>query len=770
MITFSKLGKHGNLGNQLFEIASTIGIAVSNGVEYKFPKWHHSKSFKIKLPMLTAQEAGRPFMLVNEPHFHYSEITIDAGRDIDLLGWLQSEKYWLHCENQVLKYFQFTNGLITKVKSFMGVFDSGLPVCAIGVRRGDYVGNQNYEQLDMNYYLGGALKIVEQCGPVQFLVFSDDITWCRKNFPETIMNCGVLYTPYQTAIEQMAQMSCCDHFVIANSTFSWWGAYLGEKRTGGKSVVIAPARWNAGALLQTADDKDLVPARWIKYDVYQEARKEFAVVEVDNKYDLRDVTFTIPVKRDSADRAQNLELCIDFLQYYFHTNIIVGEMDESMQLSHMEKKCDYRFWKINKLFRRTWMLNQMAREAQTPIVANWDCDVFADPKQIAESVERIRSGELEGCYPYDGRNFRAPRERMYQQFRATLAITDFKTIPYPKYQHTVTSYGNAVIWNKAKFFEGGAENENFEDYGPEDYERWYRFNTLGYRVGRVKGPIFHMDHDEEKNGSKGHEKHKFNHEEYERLKRMSKLDMQREVQPWKWRKMERISSLNDGSVSAELSSEHPLRRLLKPDKIFCINLKSRPDKLKHAMGELERVGLYCVTKYEAIDGYALQLKSNVRQLSPGMLGCYQTHQRIIRSALENGFERIVILEDDIELIPGFNEFMNVALPQIPEDWEFIYLGAKEYGGPMDFVRQVNEFWVIPKAVWGTQAYAIRGRSAMMKILNHLELMKMQLDNQYCQEVLPNSGVKYYMIFPSAVGQWQHLSSDVQVENFELKFG
>jgi hypothetical protein len=84
-------------------------------------------------------------------------------------------------------------------------------------------------------------------------------------------------------IEQLALMSLCDHFIISNSTFSWWGAYLGEKE---HSKIIHPAYHFAGKLLQTSNAKDYYPERWINFD------------HVGKRIDLSDVTFTVPVSYD----------------------------------------------------------------------------------------------------------------------------------------------------------------------------------------------------------------------------------------------------------------------------------------------------------------------------------------------------------------------------------------------------------------------------------------------------------------------------------------
>lgn len=753
MISFSKLGKHGNLGNQLWQIASTIGIARKHGVQAVFPHWAPSANFKNKIPQ---QKSVKYDMQVDEPHYHYADMVLDVGKDVDLLGWLQSEKYFN--PDDVAPYFEFTDKVIDRCMILdEQAFAGKVPVCAISIRRGDYIGNPNYYPLDMLYYAGAAMKVKEKVGDVNFLIFSDDLDWCMENVIkyDPFRDGKIFFTKTKTAIDQLACMSLCDHFVIANSSFSWWGAWLGE-RNNKNCMVIAPAKWNDGPLLAIADDKDVVPDRWHRW------LPEKIVVKRTGRYDLKDVTFTIPIKLDHTDRRENLELCIRYLQNYFDTTIVVGEMDDQPRFEYLHNKVEYRFFKRKQLFERTWILNELCKEAQTPIVANWDADVFMQPEQVVECVERLRKGEADGCYPYDGRFFHASRKEYYKQLSETLDTEIFRNKPFSKNDHTVTSYGGCVMWNKEKFIAGGMENEHMVDYGPEDFERYHRFRKLGFKIGRVTGPLFHIDHALSRNGSQGHARYDQNHQEYDRLMKLTTHELRKEVNGWAWHK-------NIVKMKPMQGNDHCIWQTIKPDMVYLINLKNRTDKLEHARTELKSAGISPVYEYEAVDGYGLQLKSSMRALSPGMVGCYQSHQNILKQAIESGLNTIVVFEDDLQFVAGANDLMQLAFRNIPEDWQFAYIGSYEYGGITDYRKKVNDFWCIPKSVWGTHGYMIRGRDAIIKVANLLQEVKMQLDNQLSQIVLPASGLKYYSALPSIVDQWLHESSDVQVANPELKF-
>ncbi len=735
MFSFSRLGVHGNLGNQLFEIASVIGLAEKHGVNYIFPEWQYAKYFREQIPQ--AKDISFDIR-VDEPHYHYADWILDTGRRVDILGWLQTEKYWLHCEDKVRSTFKFEEKFYKSLKNkYKSLFKK--ETVAISVRRGDYVNNENYHQLGLDYYLGAAAMFPD----ANILVFSDDFEYCRHNLPESFH----LMTG-NGAIEQLALGSMCDHFIIANSSFSWWMAYLGEKN---KSKVIAPAFWNAGPLLKHSDDKDVVPARWIRYNP--------ALKTPEQKIDLMDVTFTIPIKYDHEDRKQNLQLNIDYLRNYFNTNIIVGESDNIPRFNGLVGDCQYVFFPIGKSFHRTQMLNEMAKMAKTEIVVNWDCDVFINPIQIFLAAERIRSGEASGVYPYDGRFFRCKREIFYDEFRKSLSMDVFRGKSFPESQWKILSYGGAVMWNKKDFIKGGMENEFMIHYGPEDFERYDRFKKLGFNVERIKGPLFHMDHFTGNNGSNGHKHMKLNEEEYKKIRAMNAEKLRAYVETWPWTK-----NVQPAPIIKDKKRPAPCPLItLNFDRIYCLNLARREDRKQYAQMQLSEIGLHDVHFFPAVDGKEQKLMHWDQRITPGMIGCYESHKLMLKDALDNNFETICVFEDDIKPIDGFNLFLDRALPMIPNDWEFAYLGCTEYGGLESYKKKINNFWVIPKCAWGTQGYMIRGRKAIQRIYDLIcKPQERQIDEELANHTLPESGLKYYAIFPSVVEQaYEEMGSDVQ---------
>lgn len=735
MFIFSKLGKYGRLGNQLFQIAATIGLAKKHGVDYGFPEWEYSKYFQNTLP---GYPGGLEAEKVVEPNFNYTDIILDQGRDIDLAGYFQSEKYFDSVKRYIKDQFSFDQYIYPDLFLKNKIKDSITRICAIHVRRGDYVGHPDYFQIPLQYYINAIKHIPEG---TLFYVFSDDIDWCKKNFK--IPNTDFIFIEGNSEIMDFALMKTFDHFIIANSSFSWWAAWLSENN---QSVIIAPDRWFSDKFREKNPEHDIVPARWKK--VSSEYQKE----------DLRDVTFTIPVRCEHDDRKNNLELVVCFLQKYFHTNIIIAEQDLTPKLQFMSKFCQYRFFQSGKReFERTKLLNTMAHMAQTPIIVNYDTDVLFDPEQIIAAVKNIRSGEVDGCYPYDGRFVRIDRKN-FTELQKTISIEPLINIPIKEHEREQVSYGGAIFWDKESFLQGGMENQNMVSYGPEDYERYDRFTKLGYKVGRVPGVLYHINHFVGPNSSGSNPFFKHNTSEWEKIKSFSPDELKKYVAGWTWSK--------DTEPAAETIFK-PVHRFndLEFDKIYCVNLERRPDRKQHAIEQFQKAGITGYDFFKAIDGKAEGFQ-NKGDINPGMIGCFLSHKRILKEALDNNYNMIAVFEDDLLIMPGFQQFMKIALPVIPPDWQFVFLGCQEHSGFGSHKEQVNNFWVVPNCAWGTQAYMIRGNDAIRAIYSKLEKMEMQIDMQLAHIALPESGVRYYSVFPTNVvsQDYANLGTDIQDKN------
>lgn len=253
MIIFSRLGKKGNLGNQMFQIASTIGIALKNNQEFSFSKWEYSVYFQKEFPEIKKNES---FQIIKEKSFKYNELKIEKG-NYDLNGWLQSEKYFDKRNTKELFLFEekFFNCLLNNHKPLFNK-----KTILISIRRGDFINHPHYFQLSFKFYFLALIKNFPDWEERNLIFTSDDIAYCKYHF--SFLK-SAFFLEELSAIEQLALGSQCDDFIISNSTFSWWLAWLGEKRN---SKIIRPIKNFRDEFALKNDDSDYFPSRWISFD------------------------------------------------------------------------------------------------------------------------------------------------------------------------------------------------------------------------------------------------------------------------------------------------------------------------------------------------------------------------------------------------------------------------------------------------------------------------------------------------------------------------
>lgn len=247
MITFKSLGKYGQLGNQMFQIASTIGIAVVNGQDFVFPRWTYSDYFEHPLPQTDV--SLKHFPMFSEPvkqQFHY--IPLKPNGNLNLHGYFQCVDYFKQVEHLIRYYFEPCAVVRDKLMSKYGdVLGSS---CSVHVRResgGDSVLRDAF-WVPTQYYVE-AMKWIPEVD--YFLVFSNDLSWCKDHFKGG----KFIFVEGQKDIEDMFLMSFCKHNIIGNSTFSWWSAWLNWNPA---KRVVGPNPWlgwghgdlNMGSLVQ----------------------------------------------------------------------------------------------------------------------------------------------------------------------------------------------------------------------------------------------------------------------------------------------------------------------------------------------------------------------------------------------------------------------------------------------------------------------------------------------------------------------------------------
>lgn len=260
-VSFPSLGKMGGLGNQLFQIAATIGLAHTIKARAIFPGWGYSDFF---MGPITTGEVPDPDFLYIEPNFHYEPIP--PVPNTWLKGYFQSERYFEHIKDVIERIFSPTDKALARVGcnntsgrnnyvewlNFVDTYNT----CAIHIKRGQYLKYQDYYPVQsIDYYVRCMNDLEKSETDLLYLIFSDDVGWCKDVF----IGPG-FYFPEGDVIGDFALMSRCKHFIIANSTLSWWAAWLGSRRSGGS--VYAPKKW-FGPAYSHHDTKDLYPEGWI---------------------------------------------------------------------------------------------------------------------------------------------------------------------------------------------------------------------------------------------------------------------------------------------------------------------------------------------------------------------------------------------------------------------------------------------------------------------------------------------------------------------------
>lgn len=266
MIGFNFLGKMGQLGNQMFQVASLKGIARNKGYNFCIP--NHKEVLIDSLDNKLRIEIFDPFILKNimqlnlqmidhsrptiqESGFDFDENLFDNCPDwVNLCGYFQSEKYFKHIEEEVREDFSFKDEILIPCKEMISQVENPI---SLHIRRGDFLKNSaNHHNLDLDYYKK-ALENFEDNFPV--IIFSDDSKWCKEQ--ELFSSDRFLVAEGNSSYIDLCLMSLCKYHIIANSTFSWWGAWLAKSEK-----VIAPSKW-FGPNNQHLNTKDLYPDEWM---------------------------------------------------------------------------------------------------------------------------------------------------------------------------------------------------------------------------------------------------------------------------------------------------------------------------------------------------------------------------------------------------------------------------------------------------------------------------------------------------------------------------
>jgi hypothetical protein len=242
-----------------FNISPEIAtIEEINQLKYKSESWPLKQLRKLRrLPPRLSKD------YYQEAHFHFDKNALSLGKDVYFEGYWQSEKYFYDFRNDLLEQFTLTEAVSSKAQKYEQLIENSESV-SLHIRRGDYVSNtltnDYHGTCGINYYKNAILNIKEKANDSHFFIFSDDLIWAKANLNFIDNITFIELDSGAPDIEEMYLMSCCNHNIIANSSFSWWGAWL-NKNT--EKKVIAPSKWFND---ESLDTKDLLPEGWTVID------------------------------------------------------------------------------------------------------------------------------------------------------------------------------------------------------------------------------------------------------------------------------------------------------------------------------------------------------------------------------------------------------------------------------------------------------------------------------------------------------------------------
>ena len=262
MIGFNHLGRLGRFGNQMFQYAALRGIAANNGVGYCLPLYQQAVDtgdgnmirtelfdcFNMEsVSELNIQSIDNDRPIVQENGFNFNEELFNkCSVWVSLYGFFQTEKYFKNVEDVIRKDFTFNDEILDPCKEMMDSVEG--QVVGLHIRRTDFLTNPNHNFVGLEYYK----KALENFNDsTNVLVLSDDPKWCHEQ--SLFQDDRFMISDSESGYIDMCLMSMCTDYIIANSSFSWWAAWLGNR---GK--VIAPKNW----FPDNKDTSDLYCTNW----------------------------------------------------------------------------------------------------------------------------------------------------------------------------------------------------------------------------------------------------------------------------------------------------------------------------------------------------------------------------------------------------------------------------------------------------------------------------------------------------------------------------
>lgn len=260
MITYNLLGRYGRFGNQMFQYATLYSIAKTRGYQFGIPyknkseNPYHNMSLDDAFGNLSAKDTSEhlPVHVATESQFTFNAGIFGIPDNTDIRGYFQSEKYFKDYRNNILDEFNFKDEIKDKALNIRSITRE--PVISVHLRVGDYKALAGKHPIMTKEYYESALELLPK--DLLLMVFSDDSSEAEKIF-------NTIGRPYFIPEEDdqftnMCTMTLCNYHIIANSSYSWWGAWLSESKK-----VIAPHNWFGDDPTMPKNWSDIYCEEWI---------------------------------------------------------------------------------------------------------------------------------------------------------------------------------------------------------------------------------------------------------------------------------------------------------------------------------------------------------------------------------------------------------------------------------------------------------------------------------------------------------------------------
>ena len=281
----------GGLGNQMFQYAAAKSLSIKRGIPFKvfyqdvdknLGRKYNLDIFRLSIDLANknADIFSRRFMRLKskiqnclgfkgDNHFIFERMDFVFDKTFFnipdnsiIYGFWQSEKYFIDIVKELREDFQIKLPPTGENFKIFNQINNDAKSVSLHIRRGDYVKFEKTNKIHgictMDYYLNAIELISSKIGQPSFYIFSDDMNWVKDNFKIPYKTIFVDINNEQQCHEDLRLMSICKHNIIANSSFSWWGAWLNSNSC---KIIISPIKWMN---IDNYNTCDLIPETWIR--------------------------------------------------------------------------------------------------------------------------------------------------------------------------------------------------------------------------------------------------------------------------------------------------------------------------------------------------------------------------------------------------------------------------------------------------------------------------------------------------------------------------